>query len=128
GSPLRVRKRTKLRVFCLRTAILLELHQTVADGAIRESQSHGEYALGQPPSGDGGGNPACAHSPRGRVPRLEKSHHLRTGRAGSRSPNNQEIGSVRQRGHNLEGLSFAALWKQRSSSSPPWRSLGQSGC
>src|SRR5262245_10780851 len=37
-------------------------------------------------------------------------------RRGPRGPNNQEIGSVRQRGYSLEGLSFAALWKQRSSS------------
>jgi hypothetical protein len=37
-------KTLKIRAFWLGTAILHELYRTVADGAIRESQSHGEYA------------------------------------------------------------------------------------
>ena len=34
----------RIRAFCLGTAILDELHWTVADGAIRELAGHGEYA------------------------------------------------------------------------------------
>jgi hypothetical protein len=57
----RVRKRTKIRAFRLGTAILHELHRMVADGAIRESQSHvSTHHMWQPPSGDDRGETRLA--------------------------------------------------------------------
>ena len=43
----------KIRAFCHGTAILDELHWTVADGAIRELADHvSTHRMWQPPSGD----------------------------------------------------------------------------
>src|SRR5262245_46554041 len=69
----------KICAFCLGTAILHELHRTVADGAIRDPQNHGEYApYVAATSGDDRGETRLALTqPRGRVPRITKSGSTR---------------------------------------------------